>query len=125
MFWLRNKKIGFQSGGLILSSKCLDLICLGTEGTSTQEASKVVSNSRKSFNFRFKKQNNRVKPVLSSHSKGRPKLFFKTDYRLMQVKSIAECSKRAFCNTFNLHLATIKLPFVFKIFVLSIFEWPL
>ena len=27
----------------------------------------------------------------------------------------------AFCNTFELH----KLPFVIKIFVLSIFEWPL
>ena len=34
-----------------------------------------------------------VKPVLSSHPKRRPKLVFKTDYRLMQVKSIAECSK--------------------------------
>ena len=36
----------------------------------------------------------------------------------MQVKSIAEC----FCNTFDF----IKLPFVIKIFVLSIFffEWP-
>ena len=33
-----------------------------------------------------------VKPVLSGHSKRRPKLVFKTDYRLMQVKSIAECS---------------------------------
>ena len=31
----------------------------------------------------------------------------KIDYRIMQVKSIAECSKRAFCNTFDLHLATI------------------
>ena len=31
------------------------------------------------------------------------KLVFKTNYRLMQVKSIAECSKRAFCNTFDLH----------------------
>ena len=30
-------------------------------------------------------------------------LVFKTDYRLMQVKSIAKCSKRAFCNTFDLH----------------------
>ena len=40
----------------------------------------------------------------------------------MQVKSIAECSKRAFCNTFDLH--SIKLPFVIKIFVLTIFEWP-
>ena len=48
-----------------------------------------------------------VKPVLSSHSNRRPKLVFKTDYRLMQVKSIAYCSK---------------LPFVIKIFVLSIFE---
>ena len=28
---------------------------------------------------------------------------FKTNYRLMQVKSIAVCSKRAFCNTFDLH----------------------
>ena len=44
-----------------------------------------------------------VKPVLSGHSKGRPKLFFKTDYRFMQVKSIAECSKRAFRNIFDFH----------------------
>ena len=34
---------------------------------------------------------NTVKPVLSGHSKRRPKLDFKTDYHLMQVKSIAEC----------------------------------
>ena len=64
---------------------------------------------------------NTVKPVLSGYSKKEQKLFFKTDYRLMQVKSIAECSKRASCNTFDLH----KLPSVFKTFVLSIFEWPL
>ena len=38
----------------------------------------------------------------------------------MQVKSIAECSKRAFYSTFDLHLATI-----FKAIVLSIFELPL
>ena len=47
-------------------------------------------------------------------------MFFKTDYGLMQVKSIAECSKgrySAILSTF------IKLPFVIKIFVLSIFEW--
>ena len=61
-----------------------------------------------------------VKPVLGGHSKRRPKLVFKTDYLLMQVKSIAECSKKehsAILSTF------IKLPFVFKIFVLSNFEW--
>ena len=33
-----------------------------------------------------------IKPVLSGHSKRRPKLFFKTDYRLIQVKSIAVLS---------------------------------
>ena len=37
------------------------------------------------------------------------KLGFMTDYRLLQVKIIAEC---------------IKLPFVIKIFLSSIFEWP-
>ena len=39
----------------------------------------------------------------------------------MKVESIAECSKRehsAILSTF------IKLPFVIKIFVVSIFEWP-
>ena len=44
-----------------------------------------------------------VKPVLSSHSKEDQKLLFKTNHCLMQVKSIAKCSKRAFCNTLDLH----------------------
>ena len=61
-----------------------------------------------------------VKLVLSGHSKRLPKLVFKTDYCLMQVKSITDgaysCS---ILSTF------IKLPFIIKIFVLSIFEWPL
>ena len=47
-----------------------------------------------------------------------PKSVFNTNYRLMQVKSCAECSKgrehSAIFSTF------IKLPFVFKTFVLSI-----
>ena len=50
--------------------------------------------------------------ALSGHSKRRSKLVFKTEYRLMQVKTIAECSKRAlgaFCNTFDLHYANIFL----------------
>ena len=45
-------------------------------------------------------------------------LVVKTNYRLMQGKSIAECSPSAILSTF------IKLPFVIKIFILSIFEWP-
>ena len=31
-----------------------------------------------------------VKPVLSGHSKRKPKMVFKTNYRLMQVKSILQ-----------------------------------
>ena len=42
-----------------------------------------------------------VKPVLSGHSKRRPKLVFKTNYRLMQVKSIAECSKGSILHYFQ------------------------
>ena len=38
----------------------------------------------------------------------------------MHVKSIAECSRGAFCNT----LTCTKLLPVFTTFVLSIFEWP-
>ena len=61
-----------------------------------------------------------VKPVLRGHSTKDKKVvcFFKTDYRIMQVKSIAECSQvksiakcslGAFCNTFDLHLEPICL----------------
>ena len=69
----------------------------------------------------------------------RPKT--KTNYRLMQVECIAECFKRSILQYFlplnagqkycrmlqGEHFAIlstfIKLPFVIKIFVLSIFEW--
>ena len=47
--------------------------------------------------------------IPNAHSKRRPKLVFKTNYRLMQVKSIAECSP---CNilqyvlpSFSYHLS--------------------
>ena len=53
----------------------------------------VIKQSKNRFN-------NTVKPVLSSHSKRTQKLFFNTDYLLMQVKSIA-----VLLSTF------IKLPF--------------
>ena len=45
-------------------------------------------------------------------------LVLKTNYCLMQVESIAEGEHSAILSTF------IKLPFVIKIIVLSIFEWP-
>ena len=41
----------------------------------------------------------------------------------MQVKSIAECSKGSILQYFRPSLSYV--PFVIKIFVLSIFEWPL
>ena len=48
-------------------------------------------------------------------------MFFKTNYCLKHVKSIAECSK----GEHSAILATfIKLPFVTKIIVMSIFERP-
>ena len=59
-----------------------------------------------------------VKQLLSK----RPKLVFKTNYRLMQVKSIAECSKGQGEHSAIL-LTFIKLPFVIKIFVLSFLGW--
>ena len=58
----------------------------------------------------------------------RPKLVFKTKYCLMQVKSVAECSKGSILillqGEHSAMLSTfIKLPIVKKIFGLSIFEW--
>ena len=45
-------------------------------------------------------QGNKVKPVLSGHSKRRQKLVFKANYGLMQVIRIAECSKRSILQYF-------------------------
>ena len=42
-----------------------------------------------------------VKLVFSGHSKRRPKLVLKTDYRLMLVKRIAECSKGSILQYFR------------------------
>ena len=38
-------------------------------------------------------KSNILRKVIRGHSKRRPKMVIKTDYRLMRVKSIAECSK--------------------------------
>ena len=44
---------------------------------------------------------NTVKSVLSGHSKTHQKLVINTDYRLMQVKRIAECSKGSILQHFR------------------------
>ena len=56
------------------------------------------------------------KTCLKETPKEDQKLVFKTDYCLMQVKSIADSA---------ILLTFIRLQFVIKIFVLSIFEQPL
>ena len=66
---------------------------------------------------------NTVKSVLSSHSEKDPKkMVFKTEYRLMQVKRIAECSKGSILQHFQ---PVLSEHLSFNTFVLSIFEWPL
>ena len=44
-----------------------------------------------------------VKPVLSGHLKLHKTKVLKTNDSLMKIKSIAECSLGAFCDTFDLH----------------------
>ena len=55
------------------------------------------------FTARIRNEYGTVKPVLRGHSKRRPKTVFRTHYRLMQVKSVADSAKL---------LTFIKLPFV-------------
>ena len=45
----------------------------------------------------------KIKTTIKGHSKRRQKLVFKTDYRLMQVKSIAECSKGGYKRLANMY----------------------
>ena len=49
------------------------------------------------------KKSTTVKPVLRGHSKEDSKICFTRQNPKMHVKSIAECSGGAFCNTFDLH----------------------
>ena len=44
---------------------------------------------------------NTVQPVYNGHSQKRQKLVFKLNYRLMQVKNIAECSKGSILQYFR------------------------
>ena len=58
------------------------------------------------------------KTCVNGHPQKDRKLVFKINCCLTQVKSIAEWEHSAILSTF------IMLPFVIKIFVLSICEWP-
>ena len=73
------------------------------------------------------------KTCINGHSQKDTKLIFKTDYRLMKVESKlmqnAHLAGQKYCRMLQgehsaILLTFIKLPFVIKTFVLSIFEWP-
>ena len=59
------------------------------------------------------------KTCLKRQSNWTPKLVFNTDYGLMQVKCIAECSKRSILQYFQPSFSYYSI----KTFVLSIFKW--
>ena len=63
-----------------------------------------------------------VKPVLSSHSKRTPKLFFQYGLSLNAGQKYCRMLQGEHSEMLS---SFIKLPFVFKTFVLFIFEWPL
>ena len=74
------------------SSTCLDLnspLLISTKQYFTRTCMTIVSI-------------NTVSPVLSGHSQKDQQWVFKTNYRLMQVKSIAECSKGSILQCFRL-----------------------
>ena len=90
----------FPLGGVVLLSRLL-IVFTSLDDVSLPESSPLHKSEEV--------HDCTVKPVLSGHSKKDRKLVYKTDYRLMQVQRIAECSKRAFCSTSDLHLAIICL----------------
>ena len=63
-----------------------------------------------------------AKLVLSGHSNIDKTKVLKTNGRFMKVESFAECSRGAFCDTFDLHQGIIGLENHFLVFF---FEWPL
>ena len=66
---------------------------------------------------------NTEKTVLSGDSKIRPKLVFKTGYRLRQAKIISECSKGG--GGSSILLTFFKVQFVKIVLCMSMFEWSL
>ena len=66
----------------------------------------------------FSQEKGLVKPVLSSHSKRIPKLVFKTNFHLLQVKSIAECSPWSILQYFRPSLSYhLSIRFLFCLFL--------
>ena len=83
-------------------------ICSNNEFLYTKESAGKLSNT--------------VKTVLSGHSKRRPKIGFQDRFLLNACQKYCRMLQEEHS---AILLTFIKLPFVIKIFVLSIFEWPL
>ena len=79
----------------------------------------MLSYLKRAHNSRKTIINTTVKLVLSRYSKIDKTKVFMANGSLMKVKSIAECSIGAFCNTFDLHLAIIGLEKQYLVFFLS------
>ena len=62
-----------------------------------------------------------TKPILSSHSKRRPRIVFQEQLLLNAGQKYC---RMLHGEHYTILLTFFKLAFVFKIFVLSIFEWP-
>ena len=87
----------------------------------TTKAWKITQHAKK-FKQALANVISTVKPVLSNHLKRRPKIGFQ--YQLSLNAGQKYC--RMLQGEHSAILLTfIKLPFVIKIFILSIFEWPL
>ena len=73
------------------------MFALGAAGSSEPQkyidlGGEIAKTCHESYDRSGRNTSPTVKPVLSFHSKEDPKYVFKTNNRLMQAKSIAECS---------------------------------
>ena len=89
--------MGCKESNQANKSKCKEFILI-----SSQQLNKIFT----------------VKPVLSGNSKRTPKMVFNTNCRLMQFKSIAECSKRSILQYFRPSLSYhLSLTILFCLFI--------
>ena len=74
----------------------------------------TMKKTRQRLGLRKKNKMSTVKPVLSGHSQKDQKWVFNTNYRLMQVKSIAECSNWI-STALSYHMALRTLRFFYSL----------
>ena len=95
---------------------------LKTKSSNILKVRSIICHLHHNIGGTFKLKHLYSKNCLEQPLSKRAKMVFKTNYCLMQVKSIAECSKGEHSAILSIF---IKLLFVIKTFILSIYEWPL